>query len=159
MMQLDLSTLPLARAELVGAKQAKALTSDLLDRAAAVILNRVRTRFLAETDPSGKKWPPSKRGLQRRAKGDTGTLFDTGSLFHSIQILTPRATANTRVIGILPGSVNRRTGVDVASYGKKHQLGLDGMEKREFIGVSSSDEKVVAKVLSKLINDTISKGR
>jgi phage gpG-like protein len=58
----------------------------ILDEAGTLLLNRIRTRFLAETSPDGSKWIPSKAAIKRRAKGGTGTLFDTGNLFRSLQL-------------------------------------------------------------------------
>ena len=71
-------------------------TKDILDESAAVALQRNKQRFLEEKDPDGKPWIPSIRGLIRRSGGytyrdgkgytGTGTLFETGRLFHSIQL-------------------------------------------------------------------------
>lgn len=70
------------------------LTTEILDEAQSMLLNRIRTRFLAQEGPGGK-WKPSKAGLVRRGGGftwsngkkwtGTGTLFASGTLFHSIQ--------------------------------------------------------------------------
>jgi len=110
---------------------------EVLDSAVAVILNRVRTRFLAETDPDGKKWIPSKAGLQRRATGGSGTLFDTGTLFHSIHAI--RKSDYERIV-----TFDRSR----APYGEKHQLGKDGFPKRVFIGTNQDDADGVTKVLA-----------
>jgi len=74
--------------------QSDSTRNALLDEAEALLLNRIRTRFLAEEGPDGK-WVPSKAGMIRRAGGftrsngrkwtGTGTLFASGMLFHSIQ--------------------------------------------------------------------------
>jgi phage gpG-like protein len=58
----------------------------ILDMAGAFILNRIRTRYLAEMAPDGTPWTPSQAAIRRRRKGGTGTLFDTGRLFRSIQL-------------------------------------------------------------------------
>lgn len=106
---------------------------------AAVLLNRIRTRFLAETDPDGNKWPESFAAMRRKkraAQGQTGpkagggTLFDTGRLFHSIKVDAAEAEK-----GIL------RIVTDVP-YGRKHQYGEDGMPVRQFLGFSVEDEKL-----------------
>lgn len=67
----------------------------ILDEALSILLNRVRQRFLSEVDPDGQSWIPSAAGLKRRSGGytyrngrkytGTGTLFESGTLFHSIQ--------------------------------------------------------------------------
>lgn len=68
---------------------------EVLDEALSILLNRIRQRFLSEVDPDGVPWIPSKAGLRRKSGGytyrnggkytGTGTLFETGTLFHSIQ--------------------------------------------------------------------------
>lgn len=105
----------------------------ILDEAEALFLNRIRTRYLAETSPDGVKWKPSKAGEYRRSKGGTGTLFDKGTLFHSIQAFAPKP--NERTIG-----------TDVF-YAKKHNEGLDGMERREFMGFSKDDQELFEKLV------------
>lgn len=93
-----------------------------LDKSAAAILNRLRASFLAETTPSGEKWVQSFSAMRRRKKGGTGTLFDTGRLFRSIQLF--KSEKGLRVIG-----------TDVP-YGVKHQEGLEGMVKRVFMDLT-----------------------
>ena len=95
-----------------------------LDKSAAAILNKLRASFLAESDPEGVKWLPSRAGIRRRAKGGSGTLFNTGRLFRSIQLFSPS-----------PGI--REIGTDV-DYGRKHQLGEEGMVKRVFLGFTDA---------------------
>lgn len=70
---------------------------NLLNESSAILLSRVRTRFLQEKDAEGSSWQPSDRGIKRRSGGytrssvtgklytGTGTLFESGNLFHSIQ--------------------------------------------------------------------------
>ena len=69
----------------------------ILDMAGAFILNRIRTRYLAEQAPDGTPWIPSHAAIRRRAKGGTGTLFDTGRLFRSIQ-LSAESSDSERII-------------------------------------------------------------
>lgn len=107
-------------------------TTQILDEAGALALNRIRTRFLAEEAPDGTKWPQSEAAKKRRAKGGTGTLFDTGRLFRSIQLAG--AGPNERVIGS-----------DVP-YGIYHQKG-EGQERREFIGFSQMDQSLMVKLV------------
>jgi phage gpG-like protein len=113
-----------------------------LDKSAAAILNKLRASFLAETDPEGTAWVPSKAGARRRAKGGTGTLFDTGRLFRSIQLhKTDRGV--------------REIGTDV-SYGVKHQQGVDGQVKRVFLGITEAHSKLAHAIflneVKKLVN-------
>lgn len=96
----------------------------LLDELGAALLNRQRTRFLDEVDPDEVPWIPSRAGERRRARGDTGTLFDTGRLFHSIQLVTT-------------GPNERLIQTDVP-YAERHQEGI-GVIKRMFLGFGDSD--------------------
>lgn len=105
------------------------LTQDLYNVIAASQLDRIRKRFLAETDPNEKPWPKSQAALNRAASGrDGGTLFDTGTLFHSIGVLAI-PFKNKRVI---------QTTVPYAIY---HQEGTKRLPQRAFLGFSASDIK------------------
>lgn len=98
----------------------------ILDEVTAAMLARTRARFLQQVDPEGTPWIPSIASIRRARVGrGGGTLFDTGRLFHSIQAFL--IDENTRSIG-----------TDVP-YAPKHQFGLDGMVKREFLGFSAAD--------------------
>ena len=113
-------------------------TTEILDESQAILLNRIRTRFLAETDPDGVPWPPSKAGVKRRSKGGTGTLFRTGKLFHSIQAHTV-------------GPQERAISTDVP-YGLFHQFGTATLPKRAFLGFSEEDLSVVeARVVQRVM--------
>jgi phage gpG-like protein len=78
----------------------------LLDEASALLLNRLRTRFLQEKGPNGAPWVPSRSGLIRKSGGytvrngrrytGTGTLYETGRLFRSLQLYRSNLT---RMIG------------------------------------------------------------
>lgn len=67
---------------------------EVLDEGLAMLLARIKSRFLAEEGPDGP-WTPSLAGIKRKAGGytyrkgkkytGTGTLFESGNLFHSIQ--------------------------------------------------------------------------
>ena len=69
--------------------------TDVLDQGLAIFLNRIRTRFRSELGPDNAPWTPSLAGLIRKSgkftyrNGKkytaTGTLFETGNLWHSIQ--------------------------------------------------------------------------
>jgi phage gpG-like protein len=112
----------------------------VLKQASSVLLNRIRNRFLREVDPSEYPWVPSKAGIARRATGGTGTLFDTGRLFRSIQ----QAEIN--------GNETRIT-TDVP-YAKYHQNGI-GQVQRIFMGINENDALVVERVLQRLIDKAL----
>jgi phage gpG-like protein len=124
----------------------KTLTSDsgrndLVTEIAAALLARIRRRFLAEENPDGVKWEPSKRGQIRRAGGKTyrvvngvrkgytgtGTLFETGALFQSLQL----GRANNGEINI---------GTDVP-YARDLQEGEGFLPERIFLGFGRDDLK------------------
>jgi phage gpG-like protein len=107
------------------AQDLTAASERALDEAAASILANLKAGFLAERNPEGDPWIPSRAGIARKERGGTGTLFNTGRLFHSIQLY--KTGPGERVIG-----------TDVP-YAVKHQLG-DGVIKREFM--YPSDQQV-----------------
>lgn len=112
----------------------------VVQQASALVLNRIRSRFLREVDPAENPWPPSKAAIARRASGGTGTLFDTGRLFRSIQLAS------------LQGN-EARIGTDVP-YAKYHQLGI-GQVQRQFLGISDGDARLVERVLQRMINQQL----
>ncbi|NOQ30241.1 MAG: hypothetical protein GQ570_03865 [Helicobacteraceae bacterium] len=112
----------------------------VLDTAEAVILNRIRTRFLAEVDTDGKPWIPSKAGQKRRSSGGTGTLFASGALFHSIHAIRVSTTERSVTFDQTQ-----------APYGVYHMRGTKHLPKREFLGVNSSDVAAVTSVLTKAL--------
>ena len=118
----------------------------LLDEAGALTLNRIRTHFLEEKDPDEKSWEPSQAAIIRRGGGftyrggkrftGTGTLFESGRLFRSIQLFT-------RGPGV------RAIATDVP-YGKFHQFGVPGrLPIRQFLGFGEKDEDLVERLLGK----------
>lgn len=113
----------------------------ILDEATAVLLARIRQRFLAEVDTDGKPWVPSLASKVRKAGRGGGTLFNTGRLFHSIQEYAESLT--TRYIG-----------TDVP-YGKYHQFGTRTLPRREFLGVSNDDMDVMTKVIVRRVQDAM----
>ena len=125
-------------------KLGKKVGNDVLDAAAASVLNRIRQRFLEEKDPDGKPWVPSYAGLARRARGDTGTLYDTGRLFNSIELL--RKDDGERVVGV---------NTSQAPYAINHQLGLEGNVARPFIGLGTQDKVVVNLIIKKRVGKSI----
>lgn len=111
----------------------------ILDEGAAVIYNRMRSRFLIETDPLGHKWPPSQAALRRARSGrGGGTLFDTGRLFRSIQLYADSPTS--RAIG------TNVTSPQGYPYAEKHQFGI-GFPQRQFLGFGPEDLDMMTKVI------------
>lgn len=119
-------------------------TEALLDEAGALLFNRIRTNFLREVDPDEKPWIPSKAAIIRRSGGftysggkrytGTGTLFESGRLFRSIQL-------GTRGVGV------RVIATDVP-YAQFHQFGVPGrLPVRLFLGFGESDEELVERLL------------
>jgi len=113
------------------------IEEDVVDEAGAILLNRIRTRFLDETDPDGRKWVRSPAAIAGKGKGRKGksfaTLFDTGVLFHSIQLFKR-------------GNDVRAIGTDV-KYAPVHQKGLNGNVKRVFLGFNDEDETIIQQLL------------
>lgn len=114
-------------------------TTAILDQGGALLLNRLRTRYLKQVDPDGYKWERSKAAEKREKIGrGGGTLYDTGRLFGSIQLYAD--TANTRAIG---------TDVPYAVYAQ------DGPPQRTYMGFGESDAKLVQDFLIKRITEAL----
>lgn len=112
-------------------------TVEILDEAQALLLNRIRDRFLREVDPDNEPWPVSFSAIIRRAGGytykkgrrytGTGTLFESGELFHSIQAYAI-------------GPTESAIGTDV-SYAKQVQEGDGGiMLPRMFLAFNEKED-------------------
>lgn len=112
----------------------------LLDEAEALLLNRIRTRYLAESGPDGP-WEPSQAGQKRRSLGGTGTLFDTGTLFHSIQAFT-----------LAPGARAIRTDVPYAGF---MNFGTKNFKPRLFMGFSDQDVQIVEKLVIRRVEEAL----
>lgn len=142
MFKLEIITPVASLPELLASLEKELDTTRIEDEASAMLLNRLRTNFLAERAPDGKPWPKSRAGQIRRSKGGTGTLFATGTLFRSIQLSSL-------------GSGGRAIRTDVP-YAAKHQLGQDGLPQRQFLGVVEQDgldyEKLLLKRLQKALS-------
>lgn len=110
-----------------------------VEQAGAILLNRIRTRYLAEEGPDGP-WIPSYSGIRRRSRGGTGTLFDTGRLFRSIQLYK--------------NGMESTIGTDV-DYAPDHQYGLKGNPVRVFLGFSEEDTNIAASLILKRIGERI----
>ena len=132
--------------------------NDLVTEVGAALLNRIRTRFLAEQDPDGAQWIPSTHGERRKAGGKTfrvvkgvkksftgtGTLFETGALFHSIQL----GQATGGEVGI---------GTDVP-YAGPLQRGEDGQPVRIFLGFGGDDVKLATDIIDRRIASLLERG-
>lgn len=103
---------------------------DIADQATAIILGRIRKRFLQGVDPDGRKWEVSQAALAREASGKGGgTLYDTGDLFRSIQ-------------AVKRGKGIRGIQTDVP-YALKHHKGLDGQKQRRFLDTNEDDMQFI----------------
>lgn len=130
--------------KLAGLKEALN-TQAILDEGSAVLFARTRARFLAEVDPDGVKWPTSKAAIRRASIGrGGGTLFDTGRLFHSLQLYAE--SSDTRAIGT---SVTNRLGFP---YGVVHQF---GSPRRMFLGFGEEDRKAMQDVVITRLTDEL----
>lgn len=115
--------------------------TEILDEAVALLLSRIRRRFLQQIDPDGVPWQPSLASIIRQKTGrGGGTLFDSGTLFHSIQEYAD--TDTSRLIG---------TDVD---YAKKHQEGI-GQVKRVFIGANAEDQDLMLRLIIRRIEKVV----
>lgn len=114
----------------------------LATQVGAALLNRIRTRFLATTDPDGKEWVESAAARRRKRTGRDGkTLFDTGTLWNSIQL--------GRAAG---GEVS--IGTDVP-YARQHQFGEEGNPVRVFLGFGQDDAQFAESVVQKRIDEIL----
>jgi phage gpG-like protein len=119
---------------------AKINVTRTLDKAAAVLLNRQRTRYRDQIDPNLVPWIPSKASLRRRLLGGTGTLWKTGRLFHSIQL--HRVGENDRAIS-----------TDVP-YARFHQTG-QGVTMRMFLGFNADDQSMFERVVNNEVKNAV----
>lgn len=138
MLQIEVN--PLVESLIQRLEVAKELadTDAILDESGAFILNRIRTRFLAEKDPDEVPWTPSQAAIKRRSMGGTGTLYDTGRLFRSIQ-LSSMAGENQRLIS---------TDVSYAKY---------LVDMWPFMGVNQKDADILEQLLQIRILEAIEK--
>jgi phage gpG-like protein len=115
-------------------------SKDALDEATALILNRIRSRFLSQDSAEGVAWEPSYAAFYRSMTGrGGGTLFDTGKLFHSIQLFSVSPTENA-------------IGTDIP-YAIFHQFGTVNLPVREFLAFNQEDEDLAYAVLSKKLKE------
>lgn len=117
--------------------------------ATGLMLNRVRARFLKQEDATGKAWEPSFAAFRRSfgiGKKGGGTLFDTGNLFHSIQVY--------KAVNPMQYAI----GTDVP-YGKHHQFGEGKLPVREFLGWNQADANLARAVLVRRIKNALEKAQ
>lgn len=116
---------------------------EILDGAAAFLISRVLSRFLAENGPDGTPWIPSRAGMARRLKGGTGTLYDTGRLFRSIQVHRD-------------SEGQRRISTDVP-YATLMQRGGGpfNLPPRPFLGFNQQDESMVKQIVNLRISEML----
>jgi phage gpG-like protein len=128
------------KARLQGLVDALAV-DQILDEMEALLLSRIRARFLQQVDPNGVPWVPSHASLRRAAQGiGGGTLFNTGRLFHSIQAF--KEDENTRAIG---------TNVE---YAEKLQIG-EPPPARVFLGFGEEDSVLATALVQKRIDQAM----
>ena len=104
-------------------------TEEILDSAYAILLNRIRTRFQQEIDPSGTPWIPSQASIDE----NRNTLIKTGRLFRSIQLFSK--SFGQRVIG---------TDVPYAPY---LHYGIKGGKRWQFMGYNEQDESLIIRMI------------
>ena len=144
----------LLEVELQGAAQLRALLErvdealdpeSVLDEAGARVLDLVRKRFLDQVNPDGSAWEPSQAAKDRAAANEGGgTLFDTGSMWRSIDLFA--GGQRERVVAFDPGARNRRTGVPVVDYAGFAQ---DGPPERTVMGLALEDVQSVEFILQR----------
>jgi phage gpG-like protein len=116
--------------------------AEAISEGAALLFNRIRTRYLQQVDPDGIPWQPSEAALMRKKQGrGGGTLFDTGTLFHSIQLYS-----------ISP--LEMQIGTDVP-YGIYHQEGTIHLPVRQFLGFSLEDADLMNDVMIRRIEELL----
>lgn len=142
-----------------------------LDDIASIVLRRNKERFLRAVNPDNIPWPISQSAKRRAAglpdsqgiskTGSNGnTLFSTGSLFESIQILNNRSTNTERVVSVNPAFKNRVSGKRVLDYAVKHQFGSSSpfLPVRKFLGVNSQDVQVVDSFIDRKLRNLSNTG-
>lgn len=99
-------------------------TEQVLDDAAAILLNRIRTRFQQQIDPEGHPWIQSQAAIDE----NRNTLIDTGKLFRSIQLY--QTSKGMRLIG---------TDVEYAPYHHAPRKGI----RRAFMAFNDEDLSLI----------------
>jgi phage virion morphogenesis protein len=92
-------------------------------------------RFEQEVDPDGVPWQPNSPSIlafKRENKRILKILQSTGRLRGSITYLADETSV--------------AVGTNIG-YAPDHQLGLNGMAQRSFLGISAGDEAVILEIL------------
>lgn len=118
-----------------------------------LMVRRVRARFDQGVDPSGSPWPGLMESTIKRKSYKSGgsakkLLVRTGLLRSSLGILRG---SNQGLLAFSTG-LGFRIGVtdpEAARYGRLHNYGLGGQEKRQFIGLGASDVRSVQTFLNR----------
>ena len=116
-----------------------------------LLIQRVRARFAQGVSPDGTPWPglmetTIKTKERKGYKNPRAPLQATGRLFKSLQIIQGSNA------GLLSGNTGAgfRIGIAdpmAAAYGRFHNYGIAGQEKRQFIGISRLDVVAVSGLL------------
>lgn len=142
MSSVDVTVSGLAELKLkVRELEGKVDLSEIVEDVGAVLLNRIKTRFLRQEAPDGGTWPESEAARRRAITGrDGGTLFDTGRLFHSIQLYRD-AGARVRIGTDVPYAV--------------YQQGPKASVERTFLGFSADDVDLAGKIAQRRIEELL----
>lgn len=118
-----------------------------------LLVRRTLGRFDAGVAPDGSPWAGLMVStLARKRRGGSprpeAVLQDTRRLRNSIGVV---AGANTNLLASATG-LGFRIGVRdryAAQYGRLHNYGLGGNEKRQFLGISANDVRAVRDYISR----------
>lgn len=118
---------------------------------ADLLIRRVRARFAQGVSPDGTPWPglfESTISTKRRhgTKKPEALLQDSGRLFKALQII--KGSNASLLVGNTGAGF--RIGINdpiAAEYGRLHNYGLAGQERRQFIGLSRLDVVAVSGLL------------
>ena len=120
--------------------------------AASLVVDRVKRRFLAQVDPTGRAWLPlSPETKARRARSrigpGKGILYHSGQMYESIQRIRSGGYALSTGFGF-------RVGVsgDQAKKARVHQYGAGRVPQRKFLGVNDLDVRSVTAYLKRKVH-------
>lgn len=106
------------------------------------MLRSTDERFREGVDLAGHQWQPlSPEYLARKPKNQDKVLVLSGHLMNNSLVSKPSA------IGLLFGSNS--------IYAATHQFGRDGIPKREFIGLSTADERDILEIIGDYLSGSI----
>lgn len=112
-----------------------------------LLVRRILGRFDQGVDPEGSPWPglmaSTIKRKQRSGHGNAGSILkESGRLRNSIGVV---AGSNQGLLASSTG-LGFRIGVNdpvAAKYGRLHNSGIGGQEKRQFLGIGSLDVRSV----------------